>query len=827
MPLPRLPISPALPAITESLGEGRLVLGAPPGSGKTTLVPLALLDAPWLAGRRIIMLEPRRPAARMAARRMAELLGEAVGETVGYQVRFERRIGPRTRIEVLTEGLLLRRLQADPELDGVGLVIFDEFHERSLTADLSLALCLDAASGLRDDLHLLLMSASLEGEALARRLQAAHLQAEGRAHPVEIHHLERDPAPEDHLRELARLSTRALREHDGDLLVFLPGRGEIERLAGLLEDRLPPGCRLQRLHGEIPPAEQDRVIRGGEDGRRVILSTDIAETSLTIEGITVVVDGGLQRRPRFDPASGLERLETAFISRASALQRAGRAGRLGPGHCYRAWSRAREQRMEAGIRPEILDADLAGCVLELAGWGVTDPADLCWVTAPPAAHWAQARALLTQLDAVDGAGRITPSGRAMLGLPLHPRLAHMLSQAPAAGQARAADIAALLSERDPAPRGSGADLQPRLDALDALRSDRDTGGMPRAALGRIERVSRQLRGLLRGPAPDGPAPSPGALLALAYPDRVAQARAPDSGDYLLRNGRAASLRPDDPLRGTPFLVAVALDAGREQGRIWLAARIGGDEIEALFGPHIEETIETAWDDQAQAARGWHRRRLGALVLSERNTTVEAQQALPLLLEQVRHHGLGLFEQAGALRQQQGRVALLRRHGLVDDWPAIDDQTLLQSLETWLAPWLDGVTSLARLRRVDILAALQAHLGWERWQRLEQLLPTHYQTPAGTRRPIEYPGDGEPVLRVPLQEMLGERESPRLAGGRIPVLLHLLSPAMRPLQITRDLAHFWANAYAEVRKEMRGRYPKHHWPEDPLAASATRLGRRRP
>ena len=833
MQLPPLPISPSLPQIRDLLAERHLVLGAPPGSGKTTLVPLALLDADWLAGRKILMLEPRRPAARMAAHRMAGLLGEKVGERVGYQVRFERRIGPATRIEVLTEGLLLRRLQADPELSDVGLVIFDEFHERSLVGDLSLALCLDVAGSLREDLRLLPMSASLQGEELAELLGGRHLEAEGRSYPVEVHYLPTDPAPEERLRSQAALTRQAVREHTGDVLAFLPGKGEIARLHALLADLETGGIAIQALHGDIPPQQQDAIIRGDSAGRRIILATDIAETSLTIEGIGVVIDSGLNRKPRFDPGTGLTRLHTGFISQASALQRAGRAGRLGPGHCYRTWSEARQQRLESAIRPEILEADLAPAVLELAGWGVSDPAQLRWPTAPPEGHWAQARELLLQLGAIDPGGRITADGQGMLRLPVHPRLAHLLIRAHSgADRQLAADIAAVLSERDPAMRSpgetSGCDIRTRLDALDAMRRGRNPEGFHRDGLRRIDQVSRQLLRLLPGDDRAGPAAmSAGRALALAYPDRIAKARADDSPHYLLRNGRAAGLPSQDGLLGSPYLVAAAMDAGSEQGRIWLAAPIDRDEIERDFGGQIVRQRELQWDEQAQAVRAWQRSRLGALVLEQQISPIAADDDVAgPLLAQVRTRGLALFDRAPALRQLQGKVALLRRHMGEAEWPDLSDPVLLDTLQDWLAPWLDGVTGLRQLRGVDVVAAVQALLGWERQQAIERLLPERYTTPAGTVRPIEYPAEGEPVLRVPLQEMLGERDTPRLADGRIPVVLHLLSPAMRPLQITRDLSHFWANAYAEVRKEMRGRYPKHHWPEDPLGAQATRLGRRR-
>lgn len=833
MQLPELPISSSLSAIDEALEAGHLVLDAPPGSGKTTLVPLSLLQSTWLEGKRILMLEPRRPAARMAAHRMASLIGETAGEQVGYQVRFERRIGAHTRIEVLTEGLLLRRLQQDPELSGVGLIIFDEFHERGLNGDISLTLCLDVVTSLRPDLRLMAMSASLDGAALARQLNAHHLQAKGQAHPVQIDYLERDPPAAERNRHLARLVREALSSHAGDVLVFLPGKPEIRSLERLLTESLPSDVAIEQLHAEVPPAQQDRIIRGRESRRRIILTTDIAETSLTIEGIGVVIDSGLNRRPRFDPATGLTRLQTDFIPQASALQRAGRAGRLGPGHCYRAWSGARQERLAPEIRPEILDADLAGMVLELAGWGVRDPERLTWVTSPPRHHWQQACKLLQQLGALDDNGLITGTGQAMLRLPVHPRLAHLLIAAETQRDRRtSADIAALLSERDPVSRSHvetiGSDLRTRLAALGQARTGSVPEGFQGKALRRIEQVSQQLRGMCEdrnSSAPTSPL-SPGLALALAFPDRIAMARAPGSTDYLLGSGRAASLPPHDPLRGNQFVVAAALDAGRTQGRIWLAAPLQRTDLEAHFAERITEQRELEWDAEAGAVRAWRRRRLDALILESQIEPIGPQDdAQAILLQQLRAQGLDLFKQAPALRQLQAKAATLQRHLGESEWPDLSDQTLLPQAGEWLGPWLAGIHSIRRLREIDILDAIQAWVGWDQLQRLEQLLPTKYQTAAGTQRTIEYAEDADPVIRVPLQEMLGSPRGPALADGRVPVVLHLLSPAMRPLQITRDLGHFWENAYAEVRKEMRGRYPKHHWPQDPANAAATRLGRR--
>lgn len=834
MRLPELPITPSLPAIREALALGHLVLSAPPGSGKTTLTPLALMDEAWLQGRRIVMLEPRRPATRMAARRMASLLNGKVGDRVGYQVRFERCIGRDTRIEVITEGLLLRRLQQDPELSDVGLLIFDEFHERGLSADLSLTLCLDVAQSLRPDLRLMPMSASLDGAALASRLGARHLETEGRSHPVQIAYLERDPAPEERMRQTAGQVRQALMAQDGDLLVFLPGKSEIDTLGRQLKETIAPEIEVLRLHSEVSARKQDAIILGNGTRRRVILSTDIAETSLTIEGIGAVIDSGLNRKPRFDPATGLTRLQTGFISQASALQRAGRAGRLGPGHCYRTWTEARQHRLEREIRPEIRDADLAGTVLELAAWGVRAPDELTWVTPPPSAHWEQAVELLQQLTAIDNVGRITAAGQAMLRLPVHPRLAHLLISAKGQdNRQQAADTAALLSERDPLDRRAretvGSDIRARLEAIASFRAGRPTPDFHHEALRRIAQAAQQLL-REKGKATAGKAEtlSPGLLLAMAFPDRIAKARANGSPHYLLRNGRAASLPAHDPLTGTPYLVAAALDAGSRQGQIWLAAPLKREELERYFTDQVKEGTELEWDTQADALRAWRRKRLGALIVSEQNVRITLDEdTTRIMLHQVRSLGLDLFDQAPALRRLQARLALLRRYPGKEEWPDLSDGMLLQKLNEWLGPWLQGIHSLKRLRSVDVVGALSPFMDREKRQRLKQLLPETYRTPAGTQRTIEYPPGEDPVLRVPLQEMLGAKQGPLLAGGRIPVVLHLLSPAMRPIQITRDLAHFWDNAYVEVRKEMRGRYPKHPWPQHPADSEPARLGRRRP
>lgn len=828
--LPPLPVRAAAPALRAALAQGHAVLAAAPGSGKTTLVPLLLRDAPWLGGRRILMLEPRRPAARMAARRMAELLGEEVGQGVGYQVRFERRVSAATRIEVLTEGLLLRRLQADPELAGVGLVIFDEFHERNLFGDLSLALSLDVARSLRPDLRLLVMSASLEVEPVRRLLDATLVEADGRAHPVELFHGAVDADLRDPVEACLPLVKRALDESAGDVLLFLPGRREIERarerLAAVCEGR----ARLETLYGDMAAAAQDAVITGTGGGRRVILATDIAETSLTIEGIAAVVDSGLARKPVFDPRSGLTRLETRRISKASALQRAGRAGRLGPGRCYRAWTASRHLRLDDWTAPEISAADLSGLVLELASWGVTDPADLAWLDPPPEPHWQAARALLQQLGALDGEGRATATGRAMAALPVHPRLAHLLVQA-GGGHPVAADVAALLSERDPlrraSPAGRTADLGTRLAALAAWRDGRRAAAAADPTLlQRIDRAAAQLRRLAPAVAAErAPAADAGVCLALAYPDRVARCSDDSGRRYLLRGGRAALLDEEDSLRGTPFLVVGLVDGGVREGRIGLAAPLAVADLEALFGDAIEQVREVRWDPVREAVGARRVRRLGAILLADEAVPLRADDPVgEMLCEQVRAAGLAaFFDDPVELRARVARMQQLDPGG---DWPDLSEAALVAGLEDWLLPWLEPGGGMRQLRRLNLRQLLEARLGWERMQRLEAWLPTVYRTPAGTDRRIEYATDGPPRLAVPLPELYGLAVGPSVAHGAEPLLLELLSPAGRPLAVTADLAGFWAGAYREVRKEMRGRYPKHSWPEDPAHAEATRFGRRR-
>ena len=828
-----LPVDAALPGLCEALARGHAVLTAPPGSGKTTRVPLALVDAPWLAGRSILMLEPRRPAARMAAERMAATLGETVGTRVGHQVRFERRAGPRTRILVCTEGILTRRIQSDPELQGVGLLIFDELHERSLQADLGLALALDCAAALRPDLRILAMSATLDAEPVAALLGGATvIRAEGRGHPVDIRYLDRQPR--DPIQAAAGAVREALAADGGDLLVFLPGAGEIAQLGAALSGRLPEGVESLPLHSSLPADAQQRALAPARPGRRrVVLATDLAETSVTIAGVTGVVDSGLARKPRFDPGSGLTRLVTEAIPLASADQRAGRAGRTGPGVCLRLWTRAQEVGRPAHRRPEILDADLAPLALDLALWGVRDPAALRWLDAPPPHHWAQAIAVLSALGALDGAGAVTPLGRRLGELPVHPRLGVMLLAGEARGAvALAADLAALLGERDPWRATPGqprpADLGMRLAALESFREGRADRDMDRSGLAAIDRVARRLaRGLDRPVAGPGQA-DPGALLCSAYPDRIAQARGGGDGRYLLAGGVGADLPADDPLRIHAYLVAADLDQRGRDARIRLALPIDEIALREACADRLQTEERVDWDPRLEAVVARRETRLGALVLDSRPLALAGGgRTIELLLAAVRRApdtALGWDDRA---RQLRARVALVREHDPGGAWPDLSDAALMDSLEDWLGPWLDGKRALAEVRALPLAEVLGMALQWDQRNRLDTLAPESLTSPAGNRRRIDYLVGPSPVLALPIQELFGTRETPSLCNGAVPLTLHLLSPAGRPAQITRDLAGFWANGYAEVRKELRGRYPKHAWPEDPRnAAPVARPGRQR-
>ncbi|MDH5784819.1 MAG: ATP-dependent helicase HrpB [Chromatiales bacterium] len=832
-----LPIDPLLPELLAALQRHpAVVLEAPPGAGKTTRVPLALLDeqlAPWLAGQTIIMLEPRRLAARNAALYMSGELGEQAGERVGYRVRFDSQVGPKTRIEVVTEGILTRRLQQDPELEGVGLVIFDEFHERNLHSDLALALCIDAQQGLREDLKLLVMSATLDGDRVGKLLDAPVLRSEGRSYPVEHHYLPREP--EGRIPEVAASAVRrVLKEESGDILLFLPGAGEILRTLDLLKGE--PACvgiDLYPLYGDLPHSEQERAIKPSPAGqRKVVLTTNIAETSLTIEGVRVVIDSGWQRIPRFEPRSGLTRLETVRVSRASATQRAGRAGRLEAGVCYRLWSETTQTGLVPHNNPEIIEADLAPLALELAQWGVADGSTLSWLDAPPAAALSQAQQLLQQLGGLDENLRITADGKAMARLPLHPRLAHMLVRADTTGQgALACDIAALISERDILRNSKGegqCDFALRVTALRAYREKGASGarayGADVGACRAVEQAAKQWRRLLKIQAEnsamvDGEV---GALLALAYPDRIARKRSEAGNRYLLANGRGAALFRDC-VASSEFIVAAALDAGNKgEGRIFSAAPITLSQLEDEFTEQLTWREEVVWDERSESVIARKVRGLGALILEESKlNAIDGDAISAAMLNGIRQMGLASLPWDEESRQIQARVCSLHQWLSDEEWPDLGDEKLLQTLGEWLTPWLNNISRRDHLKRLDLTAAIKALLGWERQQQLDELAPTHLTVPSGSRKKLHYSVDGTPpVLAVKLQELFGLDKTPALARGTQPVMLHLLSPAQRPLQVTQDLKSFWENTYPEVKREMKGRYPKHPWPDDPWSAEAT-------
>ncbi|WP_029007844.1 ATP-dependent helicase HrpB [Azospirillum halopraeferens] len=837
-----LPIDTVLPDVLAALDRsGIAVLRAPPGAGKTTRVPLALLDAPWLAGRKVVVLEPRRLAARAAARRMAAMRGETVGETVGYRVRLDTRVGPKTRIEVVTDGLFLRQLQDDPELSGVGAVLFDEFHERGIDSDLALALCLEARGALRDDLRLVAMSATLDGAPVAALMGGAPVvTSEGRAFPVETRHVDA-PAPGARIEDaVAATVRRALAEESGNLLVFLPGTGEIRRVQALLEDGgsgPASGVIIAPLYGDLPAEAQDRAIAPAPPGtRKVVLATAIAETSLTIEGIRVVIDSGLMRVPRFDPRSGMTRLVTVKVSRASAEQRRGRAGRLEPGVCYRLWPEAAQRALAPFTAPEILDADLAPLALELAMWGVADAATLAWLDPPPAAALAQARALLRELGALDDSGAVTAHGRRMAGFGVHPRLAHMMLAGRDMGLGGlACEVAALLGERDivrARPGARDADLRLRVELLRGADGDGRGSGHPGrgpgvdvGAVRQVQRQARQWQRQLRATPGQGHPGATGLLVALAYPDRIARRRAGGSGaggqaaQYRLSNGRGAFFADPEPLAAEDWLAVADLDGAAREARIFLAAPVTRAELEDTFAAHIREEEAVTWDDREQAVLARRRRMLFALVLQdERLADPPADAVVAAMLAGIRAMGAACLPWTDELRRWQARVAFLRRiEG--EEWPDVADTALMESPEDWLAPYLTGITRRAHLERLDLGGALRALLPWSLRTRLEEEAPTHVTVPSGSRVPIDYSGE-EPVLAVRLQEMFGLAETPRIAGGRVPLLLHLLSPARRPVQVTRDLASFWANAYRAVKADLRGQYPKHYWPDDPMQAEPT-------
>ena len=828
---PQLPIAPILPEIRAALiVSPNLVLEAPPGAGKTTQVPLALMDAGWRGDGKIILLEPRRLAARGAAHRLAAHLNETAGDTVGYRVRLDRKIGPKTRIECVTTGLFLRQLQGDPELKGVAALIFDEFHERSVEGDLALAFALEAQASLRPDLRLIVMSATLDGAAIAGRMpNARRITSEGRAFPVTTHHLGDDSSTWIE-KQMAVAIRRALSEAEGDILAFLPGLAEIrrtERELGSIADVL-----ILPLHGDLPLTDQDRAIQPDTGKlRKIVLATSIAESSLTIEGIRIVIDSGQRRIARFDPATGMTRLVTTKVALANADQRRGRAGRLGPGTCYRLWSANSERALALQPSPEILEIDLAPLALELAAWGIGDPTSLTLLDPPPAAALAQARELLRDLGALDSAHRVTGHGREMAALGLHPRLAHMLLIGRSRGLgALACDIAALLTERDLiAGTARSADLGQRLDLL-------QSGGGDRGMRARIQQSAKDWRRHLGIAAErDGSRAEVGRLVALAYPDRLAQQRGASGqysgqsgGQYRLASGRGAELAQDDPLARESYLAVATLDAGQKSARIYLAAPISLGEIEEDFAALITAAEQVSWNARDGIVEAKYQRHLLALVLEEKPLQKPDPELLrAAMLDGIRQMGLDALPWSSSTQSLRARVAFLRRALPEKNWPDWSDAALLANLPDWLGPHLNGISRRAHLDRLDLHAALNDSLDWQQRQALEQLAPTHIDVPSGSHVPLDYDSGDQPVLAVRLQEMFGATQTPRIAGGRVPVLLHLLSPARRPVQVTQDLASFWQGAYKAVKADMKGQYPKHYWPDDPLIAEPTARAKPRP
>ncbi len=802
-----LPIDAALPELKDALrAAGRAVLQAPPGAGKTTRVPLALLEAGLFEGR-LLMLEPRRLATRAAAERMAATLGEKVGGTVGFRMRGAAKVSGATRIEVVTEGILTRMIQADPGLDGIGALVFDEFHERSLNADFGLALAWDVRQALRGDLKLLVMSATLDAEPVAALLDAAPVvTAEGRLYPVETRWLDR-PLPREMRLEVAvaGLVEQALAETEGGVLVFLPGEGEIRRVAAALEGRVPKGVSLHPLYGALPFAKQRAAIAPARSGRKVVLATAIAETALTIEDIRVVVDAGLARRSRFDPGRGMSRLVTERVTKAEAAQRTGRAGRVAPGVCFRLWTRGEEGALATFPPPEIAAADLAGLALDLAAWGVREAGDLAFLTPPPAGTMAEAQALLRNLGALEADGAITPHGRALAALPLHPRLAHMLQVA----GPDAAPLAALLSDRDPL-RDRGADLALRLSAL----RDPARHGPARGALERIAAEAARLRKALPAARP-GRRYSTEEQAALAYPDRIGLRRPGDEPRWILSGGTGAALDAGDPLAGARLLVAVDLDGAGREARIRLAAPLSEAELRAVHGDRISWHEVCDWSRRDRAVLARRQERYGALVLADQVWPDPPPQAVArAMLEGLRQLGLPWSD---AARRLQARIELLRAEGVA--LPDFSDAALLAEAEDWLLPYLGGLRNSADLGRLDLGPALRARLDWEQMHLIDRLAPAKFTTPLGREVPLDY-ADGAPEIAVRLQEMFGVTEHPTVGPRRLPLKITLLSPARRPVQTTTDLPGFWATSYADVRKDMRGRYPRHPWPEDPTQAAPT-------
>ncbi|TXH30419.1 MAG: ATP-dependent helicase HrpB [Cyclobacteriaceae bacterium] len=812
------PVLEIVPKLKEQFAQTKiLILQAPPGAGKSTVLPLQILDEPWLAHKKIIMLEPRRLAARSVAMRMAQVLNEEVGETVGYRVRFENKVSAKTRFEVVTEGILTRMVQTDSTLENVGLVIFDEFHERSLQADLALALCLQVQTLLRDDLRLLIMSATLDGEKISGVLNNAPiLTSLGRQYPIT--HQYSNPDKDLRLTQnVARAIRSALREQQGDMLVFLPGAGEIQHVQQLLEAENIQG--VVPLFGDLPFKKQQEAILPHPQGqRKIVLATSLAETSLTIEGITTVIDSGYARVPRFDPRSGLTRLETVRVTRDAADQRAGRAARLGPGVCYRLWPEAIHHTLQPNRQPEILEADLASLVLELANWGVRDLNELTWITPPPPGAISQARELLHNLEALHE-DNITAKGKAMLKLPTHPRMAHMLLAAPGEGEV-ATDLASLLEERDPLPREAGADLSLRIEVLRKWRAGERVQA-DRQVLERIERIAANWRKIFKLNVTNTIPPDSevGRLIAEAYPERIAQQQEKQSERYKLANGRVVKLPPHDPLARERWLAVAHLDAGSTEGKIFLAAPL--DETDLQHRAIETETVK--WDATRGMVVATLEKKIGSTVLAARPLApIPEAKRIRVLLNALREEGLQLVGWDDAHTEWQNRVLSIRAWRPDEGWPEVTTENLLATADSWLTPYLNTITKRSELQKLDLLNILTGLLPWELQPKLDKLAPVRLSVPSGSHIKLTYFADGRaPVMEVRLQEMFGLLETPVINEGRTKILLHLLSPGYKPVQVTQDLKSFWQTTYHEVRKALRMRYPRHHWPEDPWTAEAVR------
>jgi ATP-dependent helicase HrpB len=820
------PVLDILPSLKKSLSENRIViLQAPPGAGKSTILPLRLLDEPWLEHKKMIMLEPRRLAAKSVAERMSQLREEGIGNTVGYRVRFDTKVGNPTRIEVVTEGILTRMIQDDSTLDGVGLVIFDEFHERSLHADLALALSMQIRQVLRNDLRLLIMSATIDAAQIASVVGDADvLESLGKQFPVDIQYQKSES--ESRIENVMNAAVRkALRETDGDILAFLPGVAEIRRTMHLIEEE-GINANVLPLYGELTFKQQQEAIVPLTGQRKVVLATSIAETSLTIQGITTVIDSGLARVPKFDPRSGLTRLETLRVTKDAADQRAGRAGRLGPGICYRLWTEATQRNLLPNRKPEIMEADLATMILELANWGIKDVKDIAWITFPPPGAVAQAKTLLANLGALDDRGVITPRGREMLSLPTHPRISHLLLSAKIPKEkSLVADIAALLEERDPLGRDSGADLGLRVEVLRAWRRGEKTSA-DRGVLERVERLAANWRKLLRV-QPDNEHPAgyeTGRFIIEAYPERIAKQQSKQGLVYTLANGRVAKLPDHDPLMHEAWICASQLDAGQREGKIFVAAAVSEDD---LMKSAVESPV-VKWDEERGMVAASIELRAGTLVLKSKPAGKPDEELKNrVLIEVIREQGLrmlGWNEDVESLRARMQNLHVWRR---AEAWPDVSDERLLNTLEAWLTPYLIGVYKRSELEKLDLKSILAGILPWEKQSMLDELMPARMEVPSGSMIRIDYFQDGRPpVMEVRLQEMFGLLETPTVNSGRTKVLLHLLSPGYKPVQVTQDLRSFWQTTYHEVRKELRMRYPKHSWPEDPFVAVAVRGPRKR-